>query len=176
MSRAPKTPEAIRRGVRTMAILTAVLGPVLVGSSLFPLALKPLLPLLRTNAHHNAPMLASIARLELLLVVSEYSALVMVPLGVFFLVAGVRARTGVGPGVAVLRAAAWAAVVGMLAGGGIWFWLGTRQDGGLLLASVGAFGHVLQGYLVYRAARYLARAEVVAATASAGGPEVTAAP
>ena len=162
---APKSPESIRRSVRTMAILTALLGPLLVVTSLLPPALQQLLERLgaRSALHQNK----ALVDLEFLFDVSARSAPILVPLGVLFLVAGISSRRGVEPSVRWLRAAAWAGAVAMALVGVVWLWVGLERQASPGIYWGGVLGHGVQAYLVYRAARYLGRPDVRAALTDA---------
>lgn len=170
MKKAPKTPEAIKRGVRTMAILTIVVGVFVLLSGLMPLVLTPLLDWLSSLPinHHNPQQRQALQDMYLTLEASKASAWVMVPLAVVFVVAGYRARDASEGGVEALRKAAWLTVLAMLAGGAIWLWKGLELDARAPIYVMGVGGHLLQAWLVYRVAVYLGSEPVRAAVT--GGP------
>lgn len=143
-----------------MAVLCAVLGPMLVFMSLVGIAAQRLARHLVLRGY--APPMASSLN-DMALDFSVRSTVISVPLGLLLLVSGVRALSDLAKGRRILRTTAWVTAAAMLGLGVMWS-LAVEAVGLGVAEHVGGWlGHGFQALLAAWTARWLDRADVAAA-------------
>ena len=167
MAAPPTDPAAevarLAKQARTMAILCAFLGPVIVATATLTYGLVRVLDRLRAQAGSEN---AIPKWFEPLLAFSTDSAPIQVGLGLLFTAVGIYAWRRPARGLPALRISAWIGAVAMLALAGLWWWGGQTSGSGAAYVGAGIGGHLVQAVMVMGAARFLGRADVRAAVAA----------
>lgn len=159
---------ALRRKAKNMAVICALLGPMLTMSGLVTVGAAVLLEHLERRGAPvpNAPEVAFI------LDFAHRSAWVMVPLGVWLGVAGfAMARAPATHRLSLIRAG-WATISGMFVLAAIWSHAVATSGAPPSLHFAGVAVHLLQAWFVFRGCRFLQEPAVVRAC-DASGPSAS---
>ncbi len=154
-------PEKLRRQVKSMALLCALLGPSLGALTLLSYMSHRLMTHLMSSGMMPASQMEGYQRVSLDF--GTRSAVVSIPLGAVLLVAGVRALRDLRRGHEALAVAAGVSLVAMLAYGVIWSVVVEAQDAGPIAHAGGWLVHLVQAAVVAGALRFLLRPDVRAA-------------
>lgn len=153
--------EKLRRQVKSMALLCALLGPCLGALTLLSYMSHRLLGHLLSSGLMAESQLDGYQRVSLDF--GTRGAVVSIPLGAVLMVAGIRALRNLRRGREALVVAAAISIVGMFAYGAVWSVVVEKQGAGLVAHLGGWLVHLIQAGVVASALRFLMRADVRAA-------------
>lgn len=149
------------RSVRLTAVLTALLGPMMIGTAVMSWSMLRLLAYLQRRP--GMPALHFPPQFELMVTFTERSALITLALGLVFLVGAVWALRREDRRAQILAQVASLGILGMLLLAVMWCWVVLESPGAdPLMMSTGVIAHLLQAGLIYGARRTLVKGPPVA--------------